>query len=204
MNYWQFEELIDAINKPDWWIICITVINVAFMVCLGIKQNQLQKRMNLLSVYESYMGVYKIICEVEDSAKGMLVDIYRILSNPKYKKNFLERRISLFETLKASLLERELDLRIYANVDRDVIYSYEFVIDKLIELSEWLNNDINTECYTHSHKDSFRTFTDKVYKKNILHYIKDDKKEELAKLIDDFLVAKRSMMKCKISKKMLR
>ena len=37
------QELVEAVNRPDWWAIGITVVNALIMVWLGWKQYKLQE-----------------------------------------------------------------------------------------------------------------------------------------------------------------
>ena len=54
-------ELIEAINKPDWWSIGITTINAVIVIWLGFKQYELQKRQTDAQEYQVYKSLYDLI-----------------------------------------------------------------------------------------------------------------------------------------------
>ena len=58
------QELVETVNRPDWWTIgitsAITIINAAIMVWLGVKQYQLQKQQTKLQERQTKQQEYDI------------------------------------------------------------------------------------------------------------------------------------------------
>lgn len=82
MNRWQFEELIDALNGPDWWSIGITIVNALIMVWLGISQCKLQKRQTELQQrqteaqeYEIYKRLYILLVQVHNEVNEFMHNV---------------------------------------------------------------------------------------------------------------------------------
>lgn len=82
MNGWQFEELIDALNGPDWWSIGITIVNALIMVWLGISQCKLQKRQTELQQrqteaqeYEIYKRLYILLVQVHNEVNEFMHNV---------------------------------------------------------------------------------------------------------------------------------
>ena len=82
MNRWQFEELIDALNGPDWWSIGITIVNALIMVWLGISQYKLQKRQTELQQrqteaqeYEIYKRLYMLLVQVHNEVNEFMHNV---------------------------------------------------------------------------------------------------------------------------------
>ena len=79
MNRWQFEQLIDALDGPDWWSIGITIVNAMIMVWLGSSQYKLQKRQTELQQrqteaqeYEIYKRLYMLLVQVHNEVNEFM------------------------------------------------------------------------------------------------------------------------------------
>ena len=207
MNRWQFEELIDAINSPDWWTLgissFITIVNVAIMVWIGWKQVKLQRTMNLATFYTEDSELYKAVLSFEREAKGMLVSINSILYFPKYRECYFARCIETCDSLRRTFLHKEIDLLVKANVDTNLLYSYIELLDRMTELARWLDEYLKEEKIISNTNNNNWKFTDAAYVSRILGYIKCDRQEELNGLLQSFIESKKRMLKHPISKKML-
>ena len=62
-----FEQLIEAINSPDWWTIGITsiiaLINAGFLAWLGWRQYKLQKQQNKIQEYQTELQKQQTIAQ---------------------------------------------------------------------------------------------------------------------------------------------
>ncbi len=72
------EELVEAVNSPDWWAISITVVNALIMVWLGWKQYKLQQQQKKVQEYEVYRMLYAMIKESDWCIGSYLLNVYII------------------------------------------------------------------------------------------------------------------------------
>lgn len=118
MNRWQFEQLIDALDGPDWWSIGITIVNALIMVWLGISQYKLQKRQTELQQrqteaqeYEIYKRLYMLLVQVHNEVNEFM----RNLSFgtwgtvARIDKNLLNRKYAIINQLQKDLHEHYVD-----------------------------------------------------------------------------------------------
>jgi hypothetical protein len=118
MNRWQFEELIDALNGPDWWSIGITIVNAMIMVWLGISQYKLQKRQTELQQrqteaqeYEIYKRLYMLLVQVHNEVNEFMHNVSFGTWGTYYQadKEFLVRKEKSINQLKNDLLTNYVD-----------------------------------------------------------------------------------------------
>ena len=81
------QELVEAVNSPDWWSIGITVVNALIMIWLGVKQYRLQHQQTKLQEqqtktqeYAVYRNLFSIINEADEITNNLLNFIDRYLS----------------------------------------------------------------------------------------------------------------------------
>ena len=118
MNRWQFEQLIDALNGPDWWSIGITIVNAMIMAWLGISQYKLQKRQTELQQrqteaqeYDIYRKLYILLSNANSQIDGFLNDLDKALWEPYYNmdKEFLKRKQTFIDKLMKDLRDSYID-----------------------------------------------------------------------------------------------
>lgn len=118
MNRWQFEELIDALDGPDWWSICITIVNAMIMVWLGISQYKLQKRQTELQQrqteaqeYEIYKRLYMLLVQVHNEVNEFMHNVSFGTWGTCYQsdKELLIRKEKFINQLKNDLLTNYVD-----------------------------------------------------------------------------------------------
>lgn len=118
MNRWQFEELIDALNGPDWWSIGITIANALIMVWLGISQYKLQKRQTELQQrqteaqeYEIYKRLYMLLVQVHNEVNEFMHNVSFGTWGTCYQsdKELLIRKEKFISQLKNDLLTNYVD-----------------------------------------------------------------------------------------------
>ena len=112
------QELVEAVNRPDWWTIgitsAITIINAAIMVWLGWNQYKLQKRQTEAQEYDIYRKLYILLSNANSQIDGFLNDLDKALWEPYYNmdKEFLKRKQTfinkLMEDLRVSYIDYEL------------------------------------------------------------------------------------------------
>ena len=118
MNRWQFEQLIDALDGPDWWSIGITIVNALIMVWLGISQYKLQKRQTELQQrqteaqeYEIYKRLYMLLVQVHNEVNEFMHNVSFGTWGTYYQadKELLVRKEKSINQLKNDLLTNYVD-----------------------------------------------------------------------------------------------
>lgn len=118
MNRWQFEELIDVLDGPDWWNIGITIVNALIMVWLGISQYKLQKRQTELQQrqteaqeYEIYKRLYMLLVQVHNEVNEFMHNVSFGTWGTYYQadKELLVRKEKSINQLKNDLLTNYVD-----------------------------------------------------------------------------------------------
>lgn len=118
MNRWQFEQLIDALDGPDWWSIGITIVNAMIVAWLGISQYKLQKRQTELQQrqteaqeYEIYKRLYSLLIQVHNEVNDFLNNVSFGTYGPYYQadKESLKKKEKFINQLRNDLLNDYLD-----------------------------------------------------------------------------------------------
>ena len=118
MNRWQFEQLIDALDGPDWCSIGITIVNAMIMVWLGISQYKLQKRQTELQQrqteaqeYEIYKRLYMLLVQVHNEVNEFMHNVSFGTWGTYYQadKELLVRKEKSINQLKNDLLTNYVD-----------------------------------------------------------------------------------------------
>lgn len=109
------QELVKAVNRPDWWTIgitsAITIINAAIMVWLGWNQYKLQKRQTEAQEYDIYRKLYILLSNANSQIDGFLNDLDKALWEPYYNmdKEFLKRKQTFINKLMKDLRDGYID-----------------------------------------------------------------------------------------------
>ena len=111
MNRWQFEQLIDALDGPDWWSIGITIVNALIMVWLGISQYKLQKRQTEAQEYEIYKRLYMLLVQVHNEVNEFMHNVSFGTWGTYYQadRELLVRKEKSINQLKNDLLTNYVD-----------------------------------------------------------------------------------------------
>ena len=109
------QELVKAVNCPDWWTIgitsAITIVNAAIMVWLGWNQYKLQKRQAEAQEYDVYRKLYILLSNANSQIDSFLNDLDMSLWEPYYKndKDFLKRKQTFVDKLMKDLRDSYID-----------------------------------------------------------------------------------------------
>lgn len=157
MNRWQFEQLIDALDGPDWWSIGITIVNAMIMVWLGISQYKLQKRQTDLQQrqteaqeYEIYKRLYSLLIQVHNEVNDFLNNVSFGTWKTYYDtdKESLKRKEKFINQLRTDLLNDYLDYELKFSGDlfdkeayRKILYQMYAVLYHVNQAIE--NNEVN-------------------------------------------------------------
>ena len=110
------QELVEAVNRPDWWAIGITVVNALIMVWLGWRQYKLQKQQTYAQEYETYKNFYLLIRNANIEIDNFLDNILMAMWEPHYTndKDYLKRKHiqvdAIYKELNKNIVDYELKL----------------------------------------------------------------------------------------------
>ena len=119
----MLSELVDAINRPDWWTIgitcTITVVNAAIMVWLGVNQYKLQRRQTEAQEYETYKRLYLLLVQVHNEVNEFLDNVSFGTRGTYYQvdKDLLKRKEKLINQLKDDLMSSYVDYELKFSKD---------------------------------------------------------------------------------------
>ena len=109
------QELVEAVNSPDWWTIgitsAITIINATIMVWLGWRQYKLQKQQTYAQEYNTYRQLYILISSANNEIDGFLFNLNNALWAPRYNidKEYLKRQLTHLDRLRKDLSDSYVD-----------------------------------------------------------------------------------------------
>lgn len=111
--------LIDAVNGTDWWVVGITFVNAAIMVWLGWNQYKLQKRQTEAQEYDIYRKLYTLLSNANREIDGFLFNLWDALYEPTYKidKDFLQRKQTVIDNLRKDLSKSYIDYELKFSKD---------------------------------------------------------------------------------------
>ena len=85
------QELVEAVNRPDWWAIGITAVNALFLGWLAWRQYKLQRQQNKFverqtkqQEYEVYRSLYVVLDKTNNLANTLLNRVYEYFSYPLF------------------------------------------------------------------------------------------------------------------------
>ena len=125
------EQLIEAVNGPDWWVIGITIVNAAIMAWLGWRQYLLQRQQTKQNGYELYRQMYAIIRDIDFFAKVLLNRLYEYFSMPihrKMYKNYLEHLQTQITKFDVQLAEKSIDFKIWLPNNKKEVEYYKSLV----------------------------------------------------------------------------
>ena len=123
------QELVEAVNSPDWWAIGITVVNALIMVWLGVKQYRLQQQQTYIQEYQTklqerqtkhqeyeiYRDLYKTISDVQIEISNFLFSLYVRLSTMPPKEDGVHlfgNEVERIKMLDEQMLSKAIDFKL--------------------------------------------------------------------------------------------
>lgn len=176
------DNLIEAINRPDWWTIGITVVNALIMIWLGWRQYKLQQQQTKQQDYEPNKELLVIIKDIDNQIEYLLYTLFYMLAGGVKSsiKNRLSELMTELDALDKQVIDHKIDFELRFPAEKTLISDYRIigynmyhiysVFQKHIE-----NEDINLE-YEFDIDEAAEIISsniDEKYKKGILFYIKD-------------------------------
>ena len=154
MNRWQFAELIDALNGPDWWSIGITIVNALIMVWLGISQYKLQKRQTELQQrqteaqeYEIYKRLYMLLVQVHNEVNEFMHNVSFGTWDTYYQadKELLIRKEKFINQLKNDLMTNYVDYELKFSKDLFDKEAYSQILNTMSAILFHVNQAIEKD-----------------------------------------------------------
>ncbi len=153
------DNLIEAINRPDWWAIGITAVNALIMFWLGWRQYKLQQQQlrlqeqqNKQQEYDLYSRLYESLCDMNTFADTLIYKIYATISYSNDTNGIRDSFMKLFEEvndLHSQLNKCSVDVDLkWAEQNKAIIEYYNLIISSrnlLVFLIKMVNAEkINT------------------------------------------------------------
>lgn len=148
------QELVEAVNRPDWWTIgitsAITIINAAIMVWLGWKQYKLQQQQTKLQEQQTKQQEYSLYNRLYKLVKDMDFLITEHMSTSFYyygalrgaaPVRFTEKKSQVSECIK-ELDYCWVDFELKFPQEKDVVEKYRFVLTEMRDIYHSLNNRV--------------------------------------------------------------
>lgn len=128
-------ELVEAVNRPDWWAIGITAVNALFLGWLAWRQYQLQKQQTKLQEqqirqqeYDIYRKMYALIKGADKEIDTFLEELWDALicrSFYSVEEGFYKRKQEEIESIKAKCDESPIDFELKISKDFFDVVSYK-------------------------------------------------------------------------------
>lgn len=135
------KELVEAIERPDWWAIGITAVNALFLGWLAWRQYQLQKQQTKLQEqqirqqeYEIYSQLYKLVQKADVEIDDYLDEITSSLGVVPWQRaedGFLQHKLDYLLELRKDLEQRAIDFEIKFSKDFFDLEGYRHILSSM-------------------------------------------------------------------------
>ena len=142
------QELVEAVNCPDWWTIgitsAITIVNAVIMVWLGWNQYKLQKRQTEAQEYNIYRKLFTILTSANTEIDIFLSELSNSLWEPYYKsdKEYLKRKQTFIEGLLKDLKESYVDFELKLSKESFNKEGYMRILSLMSRILQHTNNSL--------------------------------------------------------------
>ena len=147
------EQLIEAVNGPDWWTIGITIVNAAIMAWLGWRQYKLQQQQTRLQEwqirqqeYEIYRQVYKLVKKANWEIKTFLDNLSEslgVIPHLRADGEFIQKKHSEIKSIINELQQNYIDYEIKFSKDffdfreyNHILYKMAFILKYFDEMAQ--------------------------------------------------------------------
>lgn len=183
------QELVEAVNRPDWWAIGITAVNALFLGWLAWRQYQLQKQQTKLQEqqirqqeYAIYSQLYKLVRSSNVEINAFLENIHHSFWGRNYyraDKGYFKEKKEYIDKLLNELEQNALDFEIKFSKDFFNISDYCTVLTQMSIILQLLNEFVEKDMiYMEMGSIRMSYPSDKeneAYAQNIAEHIKDVK-----------------------------
>ena len=140
----MLSELIEAINRPDWWSIVITFVNFVIMAWLGWNQYRLQKRQTEAQEFEIYRRLYLLVSNANHEIDEFVNNLYLATWQPhiQMNKEYLPRKQRYIEQLKKDLSENYWDYKLKFSQDLFNVDGYQRILSQMYYMLQQFNESM--------------------------------------------------------------
>ena len=206
-----FEQLIEAINSPDWWTIGITVVNALIMIWLGWRQYKLQQQQTKQQDYEPNKELLVIIKGIDNQIEHHLYTLFYMLIDG-VKSSIISRFSELkteLDALVKQVNDHKIDFELRFPAEKTLISDYIMICFYMYNIYSTFqkhieNENIDLEIIFDIDKAAkiISLDNDEKYKEEILFYIKDENvHKSIMTSIDIFIKKKISILDKKYADK---
>ena len=199
------DNLIEAINRPDWWSVILSTISTVAVIVIAVVQIRIQIIQNRLVRYNEIIELYNNIKKIHWYVKYIFRDINYALENLKYHKTYFDQGITTFKELRRWFMENESNLRFSAKMTDEEYYGYLNFLCKLENVSSKMNEYINQKdvINTESKANSNEWILDDNARINtILTHIVTDERTAIKNLLLDIKTFKENVLSHSILKRL--
>ncbi|MBP3670986.1 MAG: hypothetical protein J6J06_03370 [Bacteroidaceae bacterium] len=143
------EQLIEAVNGPDWWVIGITIVNAAIMAWLGWRQYLLQRQQAKLQEqqvrqqeYEVYRQVYKLVQKADREIKLFLDNLSEslgVIPHLRADGEFIQKKHSEIKSIIDELQQNYIDYEIKFSKDFFDFREYNHILYKMVFILKYFD-----------------------------------------------------------------
>ena len=201
------EQLIEAVNGPDWWVIGITIVNAAIMAWLGWRQYLLQRQQTKLQEqqvrqqeYEIYRQVYSLVKKADWEISSFLDNISESLGVIPYIRadgNFLQIKHKDIKLIIDNIQENSIHYEIKFSKDFFDFQGYILTLYKMTFILKYLEELVQKDIVAFSNSLSIKSIDgdmDKGCVYFIVKHIKDARcREVIGSYLLEFIDAKREL-----------
>lgn len=149
------QELVEAVNRPDWWAIGITAVNAVIMAWLAWRQYQLQKQQTKLQErqvqqqeYELYRQLYTLVknanYEIDDYLEN-IADSLGALPFQRADEGFIKAKLADIEQLYKDLSRYFVDYEIKFSRDFFDYRGYSVTLGAMMHSLKLIDEMIDKE-----------------------------------------------------------
>lgn len=143
------QELVEAVNRPDWWTIgitsAITIINAAIMVWLGWNQYKLQKRQTEAQEYNVYRKLYPLVYSANYRITYFMENMWGAMWKPTYEyegKDYLANLIREIDDLINELSHNRIDFELKFTKEFFDLNGYIELLSRMSLISHYIEESI--------------------------------------------------------------
>lgn len=199
------QELVEAVNSPDWWTIGITVVNALIMVWLGVKQNKLQTQQNKLARYSENKQLLFIIRDINSNAGRIIMDIQRKIYLLKDNSTYFQDQCELWKKRMQDFIDNSEDLRLKIGMTKDEYNAY-MVVFMFSDLVLYLLIEYYEEGYIDIEEldrmPYIKSFDNDEYIRYIIGFVKVEKEKEITDALKSLDKAICDLKKCSLVKRL--
>lgn len=125
------DNLIEAINRPDWWSVILSAISTIAVIVIAVVQIRLQKQQTKAQEYSRYKELYSIIYDIDLLINHFLFSIYAGMSSSRDLDALRCRLTKMFNdayNAERLLMQKIIDFKLKTNDGESKIREYQYIL----------------------------------------------------------------------------